>query len=102
VQGHVDGTLRVLAVRALGEHRELVCELPAGHEAFVVEKGSLTLDGVSLTIAALAQDRLTIALIPHTLAVTTLGGVQAGDRLNFEVDVLAKYVQRALQARGLA
>jgi riboflavin synthase len=101
VQGHVDGTLAVLDVQALGEHRVLACELPAEHAAYVVEKGSVTLDGVSLTVASLAGDRFTIALIPHTLAVTTLGAVRAGDRLNFEVDILAKYVQRALEVRGL-
>jgi len=102
VQGHVDGTLAVLAVRELGDHREVDFELPRAHAAFVVEKGSVTLDGVSLTVASLADDRFGVALVPHTLAVTTLGALRIGDRLNFEVDVLAKYVQRALSLRGLA
>jgi len=102
VQGHVDGTVEVVAVEAAGDHRELVCALPAELARFVVEKGSIALDGVSLTVASLADGRFGVALIPHTLAVTTLGGVRAGDRLNVEVDLLGKYVHRALQARGLA
>jgi riboflavin synthase len=101
VQGHVDGTLAVLAIRALGDHREVEVELPREHAAAVAEKGSVTLDGVSLTVASLRDDRFAVALIPHTLAVTTLGALRAGDRLNFEIDVLARYVQRALSLRGL-
>ena len=102
VQGHVDGTVAVLALTRLGEHCELVCGLPASLAAYVVEKGSVTLDGVSLTVASAAADRFGIALIPHTLELTTLGALRAGDRLNVEVDVLAKYVVQALRARGLA
>jgi riboflavin synthase alpha subunit len=102
VQGHVDGTVEVVAVEAAGDHRELFCALPAALAPFVVEKGSIALDGVSLTVASIAEGRFGVALIPHTLAVTTLGGVRAGDRLNVEVDLLGKYVHRALQARGLA
>ena len=97
VQGHVDTTVEVLARRDLEEHRELTFELPEEHRAFVVEKGSVTLDGVSLTVSRLGEDDFTVALIPHTLEVTTLGMLELGDRLNFEVDVLAKYVQRAVQ-----
>jgi len=102
MQGHVDGTLAVLAVETIGEHREVACELPAELAPFVVEKGSIALDGVSLTVAGLAADRFTVALIPHTLEVTTLGALRAGHRLNVEVDLLGKYVQRALQAMDLA
>jgi riboflavin synthase alpha subunit len=101
VQGHVDGTLAVLAVETVGDHREVTCELPAELAPFVVEKGSIALDGVSLTVATLDERGFRVALIPHTLEVTTLGGVRAGDRLNVEVDLLGKYVQRALQLRGL-
>jgi riboflavin synthase len=100
VQGHVDGTVAVLAVASAGEHREVSCELPAALAPCVVEKGSVALDGVSLTVSALTADRFAVALIPHTLEVTTLGGVQAGSRLNVEADLLGKYVLRALQARG--
>jgi riboflavin synthase len=98
VQGHVDGTTRVAAVRELRDHREIDFELPADLARFVVEKGSITLDGVSLTVAALDRDRFTVAVIPHTLAVTTLGALRAGDRVNVEVDVLGKYVVRAVAA----
>ena len=102
VQGHVDGTVGVVAVQTAGEHREVTCELPADLAPFVVEKGSIALDGVSLTIASLDERSFGVALIPHTLEVTTLGAVREGDRLNVEVDLLGKYVHRALQLRGLA
>ncbi len=100
VQGHVDGTLEVLSRRDLGEHWEVTLELPEELAAFVVEKGSVTLDGVSLTVARLDEDSFTVALIPHTLDATTLGQLEVGDRVNLEVDILAKYVQRALAASG--
>ena len=102
VQGHVDGTVAVAAVETVGDHREMTCELPAELLPLVVEKGSIALDGVSLTVAALDERGFRVALIPHTLEVTTLGGVRVGDRLNVEVDLLGKYVHRALQLRGLA
>jgi riboflavin synthase len=102
VQGHVDGTLRVLAVESLGEHRVLTLELPAEHAPLVVEKGSVALDGVSLTVSAVAPESFAVALVPHTLAVTTLGAAAPGDRLHLELDVLGKYVHRALALRGLA
>ena len=100
VQGHVDGTLQVVARRDLQEHRELSFELPPDLRPFVVEKGSVTLDGVSLTVARLHPDTFEVALIPHTLEVTNLDRLQVGDRVNFEVDVLAKYVNRALNLAG--
>ena len=96
VQGHVDGTLRVVERRDLSAHRELAFELPAPFTPYVVEKGSVTLDGVSLTVSSLTTDRFEVALIPHTLEVTNLGRLSPGDRANFEVDVLAKYVERAV------
>lgn len=95
VQGHVDTVVRVIERRDLGDHRLLAFELPPELAAFVVEKGSVTIDGVSLTVAALAADRFEVALIPHTLEVTTLGGLQPGERVNFEADILAKHVARA-------
>jgi riboflavin synthase len=101
VQGHVDNTAEVVARRDLGEHRVLGFSLPAALAPFLVEKGSVTVDGVSLTVAALDDDRFEVALLPHTLAVTTLGALGPGDAVNLEVDVLAKYVQRMLAARGL-
>jgi len=101
VQGHVDGTVAVLEVVSRGEHREVACELPLELAALVVEKGSVALDGVSLTVAAVAPGRFGVALIPHTLEATTLGSARVGTRLNLEVDLLGKYVLRALQLRGL-
>ena len=101
VQGHVDGTAAVLERRDLEAHREIVFSLPPELAPFLVEKGSVTVDGVSLTVASLTADRFRVALLPHTLAVTTLGALRPGDAVNLEVDVFAKYVQRMLAARGL-
>jgi riboflavin synthase alpha subunit len=98
VQGHVDGTVAVLAVEALGDHRVMTLELPPPLAPSVVEKGSVAVDGVSLTVSAVSAASFAVALIPHTLAVTTLGSVAAGDRLHLELDVLGKYVQRAVAA----
>lgn len=98
VQGHVDTTTAVLGRADLGDHRELVFALPAAIAAFVVEKGSVSIDGVSLTVAGLAEDRFSVAVIPHSLEVTTLGALEVGDRVNVEVDILAKYVARAVEA----
>jgi riboflavin synthase len=98
VQGHVDGVVEVLAVRPLVAHREVALSLPPALARWVVEKGSGALDGVSLTVASLGADRFGVALVPHTLAVTTLGALAVGDAVNFEADVLAKYVERAVAA----
>ncbi|GHF38384.1 riboflavin synthase subunit alpha [Streptomyces mashuensis] len=100
VQGHVDGTGTIVE-RVPGEHWEIVrIALPDGLARYVVEKGSITVDGVSLTVVEAADDSFTVSLIPTTLALTTLGLKQAGDPVNLEVDVLAKYVERLLGARG--
>ncbi|MCH9651457.1 MAG: riboflavin synthase [Deltaproteobacteria bacterium] len=100
VQGHVDNTVEVLECRELGEHVEMAFSIPSALAGFLVEKGSVTLDGVSLTVSKQLPDRFEVALIPHTLEVTTLGDRCPGDRLNLEIDVLAKYVHQALDARG--
>ncbi|MER6388891.1 riboflavin synthase [Streptomyces sp. NPDC001523] len=98
VQGHVDGTGTILS-RTPSEHWEIVkVGLPAGLARYVVEKGSITVDGVSLTVVEAAADWFTISLIPTTLALTTLGLKQSGEPVNLEVDVLAKYVERLLAA----
>jgi riboflavin synthase len=102
VQGHVDSTALVVDRRDLEDHRVLAFSIPPELAPYLVEKGSVTVDGVSLTISALLPDRFEVALIPHTLEVTTLSLLQPGDRVNLEVDVIAKYVQRMLAARGLA
>ncbi|MEU0280935.1 riboflavin synthase [Streptomyces sp. NPDC006195] len=96
VQGHVDGTGTVVE-RTPSAHWELVkVALPAGLSRYVVEKGSITVDGVSLTVVDAGPDYFTISLIPTTLALTTLGIKGPGDPVNLEVDVLAKYVERLL------
>ncbi|MFF5706419.1 riboflavin synthase [Streptomyces sp. NPDC012794] len=98
VQGHVDGTGRIVS-RTPSEHWEIVkVALPENLARYVVEKGSITVDGVSLTVVEAAADYFTISLIPTTLALTTLGIKQSGDPVNLEVDVLAKYVERLLAA----
>ncbi|MBZ9594772.1 MULTISPECIES: riboflavin synthase [Streptomyces] len=98
VQGHVDGTGEILS-RTPSEHWEIVkVALPENLARYVVEKGSITVDGVSLTVVEAAADWFTISLIPTTLALTTLGIKQPGDPVNLEVDVLAKYVERLLAA----
>ncbi|MEV5380387.1 MULTISPECIES: riboflavin synthase [Streptomyces] len=96
VQGHVDGTGTVLE-RIPGEHWEIVkIGLPAELARYVVDKGSITVDGISLTVVEAGDDFFTVSLIPTTLELTTLGIKQPGDLVNLEVDVLAKYVERLL------
>lgn len=98
VQGHVDGTGEIIS-RTPSEHWEIVkVALPENLSRYVVEKGSITVDGVSLTVVEAAADWFTISLIPTTLALTTLGIKKPGDPVNLEVDVLAKYVERLLAA----
>ena len=99
VQGHVDGVGSVLS-RSPSEHWEVVeIGLPTQLSRYLVAKGSITVDGVSLTVVDVADDRFTVSLIPETLARTTLGFREPGDRVNLEVDVLAKYVERLLAGR---
>ena len=98
VQGHVDGVGRVSSVEPEAEGGAwLEVSAPADLARYLVEKGSVTVDGVSLTVAALDGDTFAVALIPHTLAVTTFGSVHPGDPVNLEVDVIAKYVERLLE-----
>jgi riboflavin synthase len=96
VQGHVDGVGRVLARDPVGDGVELRIGLDPALARYVVVKGSIAVDGVSLTVAGTGQDWFSVALVPHTLAVTTLGRRQPGDAVQLEVDVLAKYVERLL------
>lgn len=93
VQGHVDGVGRVVGVDRQPGHTVLIVELPAELQALVAPKGSITLDGVSLTIAAVeAECRIAVSLIPHTEAMTTLGQITTGDELNVEADLIARHV----------
>jgi riboflavin synthase len=94
VQGHVDGVARVRALQRDGDGARLSLDLPPELVRYCVEKGSLAVDGVSLTVAEVDGRGVAIALVPHTLEVTTLGSVEPGDEVNVEVDVLAKYVER--------
>jgi riboflavin synthase len=101
VQGHVDGVGEVRDVRPEGDGRRVTIALPPGLRRFVAHKGSLAVDGVSLTVAALTDDGCEIAYIPHTLAVTAAGGYRPGRRVNLEVDLLARYLARLLDDAGL-
>jgi riboflavin synthase len=100
VLGHVDGVATVVSLEPEGDGARLTLELPSDLERYAVEKGSIAVDGVSLTIAALDGPRIAIALVPHTLAQTTLGRLAAADPVNVEADVLAKHVERLLETRG--
>ena len=99
VQGHVDATARIKSVRTVAAGSEVVIDLPARLRALVAEKGSIAVDGMSLTVAAVDRPPGTfkVALIPHTLAVTIAAGYAAGSRVNLEADVVARYVARNLR-----
>jgi riboflavin synthase len=97
VQGHVDGVGRVRSSAPDGDGRRVWVDVPAELLRYTVEKGSITVEGVSLTVAALDDAGFAVALVPHTLAVTTLGELDEGAEVNLEVDVLAKYVERLLR-----
>jgi riboflavin synthase len=97
VQGHVDGVARVERVQPQPDGSTMTTfTAPTSVLRYVVQKGSIAVDGISLTVAAVDDDSFSVALIPHTLAVTTLGTKQIGDTVNLEADVLAKYVERLL------
>jgi riboflavin synthase len=96
VQGHVDGVGEVVSVDEDGFARRMRVALPAGLERYVIDKGSITLDGVSLTIAGLGEGWVEVSLIPETLERTNLGDADAGRKINVECDVIAKYVERIM------
>ena len=97
VQGHVDTTTEVVGVEQVGEDWVYEFALPDGFEQYVVGKGSITLDGISLTVADLRAETFTVAIIPSTRELTNLSDVEPGDQVNVEVDVIAKYVERMLE-----
>ncbi|MDQ3085628.1 MAG: riboflavin synthase [Actinomycetota bacterium] len=101
VQGHVDAVGRVQSVEAEGDGLRVVVKAPSEVLRYCVEKGSVTIDGVSLTVGELHEDEIAVALVPHTLQATTLSALVPGQEVNLEADVLAKYVERLLEARGL-
>jgi riboflavin synthase len=100
VTGHVDGTAIVRDCRAEGGALGATVEAPATLARFIAEKGSVTLDGVSLTVGRVAGSRFEVTLVPHTRAVTTLGAMAAGQSMNLEVDLVARYIDRLLEMRG--
>ena len=97
VQGHVDGIGEVSAVSEDGFSRRVTIRVPEGLRAYVVERGSITVDGVSLTVAGLDGEGFEVALIPETLERTTLGALREGSRVNLEADVIARYAERLMQ-----
>jgi riboflavin synthase len=97
VQGHVDATAEVTSARDDGIARRLEVQVPAPLRRYLVEHGSVTVDGVSLTVAALTQEGFEVSLIPETLERTTLGAAAEGGRVNLEVDQIARYVERLVQ-----
>lgn len=102
VAGHVDGVARIVSIKPEGGSKLFTFEAPASEVRYLVEKGSVALDGISLTCFAIKGRQFSVALIPHTLKVTTLGDRKPGDKVNFESDMLVKYVERMLAARGFA
>jgi len=99
VQGHVDAVGRVRSVALEGDSRRVWIDAPETVVRYCIEKGSIAVAGVSLTVAAFDDDGFEVALIPHTLAVTTLGRLEPGDEVNLEADVLGKVVERLVEAR---
>ncbi|MDT5041587.1 MAG: riboflavin synthase [Actinoplanes sp.] len=99
VQGHVDGVARIIAREPADNWEVLRFSLPADLGRYVVEKGSITVDGVSLTVLAVDDESFSVGLIPTTLKLTVLGAKAVGDPVNLEVDVIAKYVEKALTYR---
>lgn len=97
VSGHVDGVSTLVSSEPEGDSRRLVFEAPDDLARYVAPKGSVALDGVSLTVNEVAGTRFGVNIIPHTLAVTTLGLIRPGDRVNMEIDMLARYVARLLE-----
>jgi len=98
VSGHVDGVGEVVAFNDIGESWRLVVKAPAALAKYIAVKGSITINGVSLTVNHVADDEFEVNLIPHTLEVTTLNELEKGARVNLEVDLIARYVERMLQA----
>jgi len=100
VQGHVDTTATVVAAEPKGSDRNLVIAIPQGGARYFIEKGSIAVNGVSLTVASLEEESFGLWIIPHTLQETNLGDLKPGDRVNLEYDMLAKYAERQLVNRA--
>ncbi|MEW6554944.1 MAG: riboflavin synthase [Actinomycetota bacterium] len=100
VQGHVDGVGNLKAVKGAGESRVLTFSVTREIAVYLVEKGSIAVNGISLTVSGLGEGEFSVAAIPHTIEKTNLKGIKAGDAVNLEVDIIAKYVRRYLE-RGM-
>ena len=98
VSGHVDGVGTVTAVKPVDGNREIMVRFPAELDRYIARKGSITINGVSLTVNAVTADTFSVNVIPHTLAVTNLKDLKQGDRVNLEIDLVARYVDRILKA----
>ena len=98
VQGHVDDVGTIMRIRPEGETRWMEIRVPQNLSAYVVDKGSIAVDGISLTVARVTNEGFAVSLIPHTLAATTIGSKRAGDDVNIEVDIVAKYIARLAAA----
>jgi riboflavin synthase len=99
VAAHVDGIAEVIARQDLPDMARFALRVPGPLARFIAPKGSVALDGVSLTVNEVAQDTFSVLIIPHTLAVTTIGGWKAGTRVNLEVDLMARYAARLMETR---
>ena len=99
VSGHVDGVARIVDIRADGESRRFTFEVPSDLARFIAAKGSVALDGTSLTVNEVSGNRFGVNLIPHTLTVTSWGRKTKGDRINLEIDLFARYLARLMETR---
>ena len=99
VSGHVDGLADVVSREDMKDQARFVLRAPKALSRFIAPKGSVTLDGVSLTVNDVAGDEFSVHIIPHTLAVTTFGAVKTGDKLNLEIDVMARYAARLMETK---
>ena len=102
VLGHIDGTLELLSSRQEGSGFRLGWSIPEGYRGFIAEKGSVALSGISLTVGEVGESEFAVYVIPHTLKVTTLGRLKVGEVVNFEVDLLARYLKSLLEGGALA
>lgn len=100
VSGHVDSVSRILSRKPTGDFVVFTFEVPKGLGKYIIEKGSICIDGISLTVNVCDENTFSVAIIPHTLQVTTLGGCKQGDTVNIEVDLIGKYVEKLLSVQG--
>ena len=100
VLGHVDGVCQLTDTKSVGESVKMTFEVPEDLKSFIAQKGSVTVDGVSLTVNKVKDSHFTINVIPHTLQMTTMSKLRAGDAVNLEIDVLARYVSRLRETEG--